>query len=225
MKLSISRNFLMTTDDNFLGYLGENNARKLDITFPNVAEQLNDDKEYTYHLFFEYNNGTVYDWLLSNIEKTEKGYKCALMIPNGYLLESGKARIQWAALSSGEGEEQVIAKSNIVQVVINNSLDTGDITPIPPMESINNLINSITEKLGGLTFAYMFESEYNNLTQIEEDKVYYVASDEGVSPGYLKIYLNNKTIEAGKGSNVELTAEDDDAGTVTLTIRGAENNG
>lgn len=219
MKLSVSRNFLMTADDNFLGYLGENNARKLDINFPNVAEQLNDDKEYTYHLFFEYNNGTIYDWLLSNIEETEKGYKCVLMIPNGYLLESGKAKVQWAAQSSGDGEEQVIAKSNIVQVIINNSLDTGDVIPIPPMESVETLIELITAKLGGLTFAFMSETEYNNLTQVVADRVYYVTSDEGVSPGYLKIYLNNKAVQSGGGSaEVMLATRDDGQGNITLTI-------
>lgn len=126
MKIFLSSSYVATVQGELLGYVGENNSRKIQL-YGYETEGAS-----RYELIFSYFDETQYEVDITSGEYT---------IPASVLREPGTVDIQVVALTpSGE----FIKKSNIVKGVIEESVN-GESQPIPPYEDVEDMYEQILE--------------------------------------------------------------------------------
>ena len=143
MKISISKDYTAYPDSDFLGYLGETNARTIEITQPEV------EGADTYRLRFEYKNA-VYDVPIVDGK---------VIVTGSLLCEVGQIKCQWVATKSDGDNYTLVAKSNVFALSIGDSI-SDDVAPIPPYE----LSKSISDKV--------LEAESNALNYAKQTEKY-----------------------------------------------------
>lgn len=189
MRVLVTAKYNMTVDNELLGYSGENRARVIDITYPAVSGN------FIYYLYFEYNDGTVYAMVLDKSNPINGVYNAKVAIENGYLKDGGKVKMQWVAKEAVDGEDVVIAKSNIVQVSVAKSIASDEESPVPAPEITQELYEKIINALGGLTLATMSKTDYDALETKDANTVYFVINDEAGATS-MSVMLNGRITES-----------------------------
>ena len=122
MKIKINELYTATKNFNILGYVGETNARTIDIVQPNVE---NAD---TYRLRFDYSDGTVYDVPITDGKIT---------LTAAILRNAGTVNCQWIATKQNGSSYDLVAKSQVFALLIGESI-SDDVAPIPTYEHFNS---------------------------------------------------------------------------------------
>ena len=142
MKIKIDDNYYAQSDFSDLGYLGETNARVIDVEQPTV------DGADTYRLRFEYSDGVVYDVPIVDNKLT---------VESSMLRYVGDVSVQWVATQ----DNRLVAKSNVLALHIKDSL--GDSEAIPtPEQSVSALDEIRILSAGAKTSADNAETSENN---------------------------------------------------------------
>ncbi len=128
MKISISKDYTAYPNSDFLGYLGETNSRTIEITHP-VVEGAD-----TYRLRFEYSNA-VYDVPITDGK---------IKITASLLCKVGQIKCQWIATKSDGDNYSLVAKSQIFELKIGDSI-SDDVAPIPPYELSKSISDKVLE--------------------------------------------------------------------------------
>lgn len=118
MQITISKDYTAYPDNDLLGYLGETNARVIEIDQPEV------EGADTYRLRFEYSDKVVYDMPIADSR---------VIVTGSLLREIGDIKCQWIAIKSDGDNYTLVAKSNVFTLSIGNSI-SDDIAPIPTYE-------------------------------------------------------------------------------------------
>lgn len=129
MKISISKDYTAYPDSDFLGYLGETNARTIEITHPEV------EGADTYRLRFEYSDNIVYDVPIVDGK---------VIVTGSLLCEIGQIKCQWIAAKSDGDNYTFVAKSNVFALSIGDSI-SDDVAPIPPYELSKSIADKVVE--------------------------------------------------------------------------------
>lgn len=127
MKITISENYTAYADNDLLGYIGETKARVIEVVQPEVKGAD------TYRLRFEYSDKVVYDVPI------EEG---KVIVTASLLRKVGTVNCQWLAAKADGDNHTLVAKSQIFELKIGDSI-SDDIAPIPPYE----LSKSIADKV------------------------------------------------------------------------------
>lgn len=128
MKISISKDYTAYPDSDLLGYKGETNSRTIEITHPEV------EGADTYRLRFEYKNA-VYDVPIEDGK---------VKITASLLCEVGQIKCQWIATKSDGDNYTLVAKSQIFELKIGDSI-SDDVAPIPPYELSKSTADRVIE--------------------------------------------------------------------------------
>ena len=118
MQITISENYTAYADNDLLGYIGETNARTIDVVQPEV------EGADTYRLRFEYSDKVVYDVPIEDGK---------VIITGSLLREIGAVKCQWIATKSDGDNYALVAKSNVFTLSIGNSI-SDDVAPVPTYE-------------------------------------------------------------------------------------------
>ena len=102
MRINISKDYKATADCDLLGYIGETNARTIEVEQPEV------ERADCYRLRFEYPDGVVYDVPIEDGRMTVGG---------SLLRESGHVKCQWLATAADGDNYRLVAKSNVLRCV------------------------------------------------------------------------------------------------------------
>lgn len=129
MKITISENYTAYADNDLLGYLGETNARVIEVDQPvvNGAD--------TYRLRFEYSDKVVYDVPI------EEG---KVIVTGSLLREVGNIKSQWVATKSDGDNYALVAKSQVFDLKIGDSI-SDDVAPIPTYEQSIEALEKVLE--------------------------------------------------------------------------------
>lgn len=147
MKITVNDNFIATKNFKLLGYLGETNVRTIEITHP-VVEGAD-----TYRLRFEYSNA-VYDVPIVDGK---------VKITASLLCEVGQIKCQWIATKSDGDNYTLVAKSQIFELKIGDSI-SDDVVPIPSYELSKSISDKVLEaesnakKYAAQTEKYKYET-------------------------------------------------------------------
>ena len=129
MKISISKeDYTAYPDSDLLGYKGETNVRIIEVTQPEV------EGADTYRLRFEYKNA-VYDVPIVDGK---------VKITASLLCEVGQIKCQWIATKSNGDNYTLVAKSQIFELKIGDSI-SDDVAPIPPYELSKSTADKVLE--------------------------------------------------------------------------------
>ncbi len=128
MKISISKDYTAYPDSDLLGYKGETNVRIIEVAQP-VVEGAD-----TYRLRFEYKNA-VYDVPIVDGK---------VIITASLLCEVGQIKCQWIATKSDGDNYSLVAKSQIFELKIGDSI-SDDVAPIPPYELSKSISDNVLE--------------------------------------------------------------------------------
>ena len=128
VKITVNDNFIATKNFKLLGRLGETNARMIEITHPEV------EGADTYRLRFEYKNA-VYDVPIVDGK---------VKITASLLCEVGQIKCQWIATKSDSDNYTLVAKSQIFELKIGDSI-SDDVAPIPPYELSKSISDKVLE--------------------------------------------------------------------------------
>lgn len=129
MKITISENYTAYADNDLLGYLGETNARVIEVDQP-VVEGAD-----TYRLRFEYSDKVVYDVPI------EEG---KVIVTGSLLCEIGAVKCQWIATKTDGDNYTLVAKSNVFMLYIGDSI-SDDVAPIPTYEQSKSIADKVLE--------------------------------------------------------------------------------
>ncbi len=129
MQITISKDYTAYPDNDLLGYLGETNARVIEIDQP-VVEGAD-----TYRLCFEYSDKVVYDVPIADGK---------VIVTGSLLREIGDIKCQWIATKSDGDNYTLVAKSNVFTLSIGNSI-SDDIAPIPTYEQSIEALDKVLE--------------------------------------------------------------------------------
>ena len=129
MEITVNESYTATKNFSLLGYLGETNARTIEIDHP-VVEAAD-----TYRLRFEYSDKVVYDVPI------EEG---KVIITASLLREVGTVNCQWIAAKADGDNHTLVAKSQIFDLKIGDSI-SDDIAPIPTYEQSIEALDKVLE--------------------------------------------------------------------------------
>lgn len=129
MQITISENYTAYADNDLLGYIGETNARTIDVVQPEV------EGADTYRLRFEYSDKVVYDVPIEDGK---------VIITASLLREIGNIKSQWIATKADGDNYALVAKSQIFDLKIGDSI-SDDIAPIPPYELSKSIADRVIE--------------------------------------------------------------------------------
>lgn len=129
MKITISENYTAYADNDLLGYLGETNARTIEVVQP-VVEGAD-----TYRLRFEYSDKVVYDVPIEDGK---------VIVTGSLLREVGNIKSQWIATKADGDNHTLVAKSQIFDLKIGDSI-SDDIAPLPPYELSKSIADKVLE--------------------------------------------------------------------------------
>ena len=125
----IKENFSVIKDFTILGFMGENNARVIEVNQPEV------EGADTYRLRFEYQDGVIYDVPIENGMVTVTG---------SLLREVGKVNCQWIATKAVDDSYELVAKSQVFGLCVEPSIDDSA-TPIPSPEIATDALARMQE--------------------------------------------------------------------------------
>lgn len=129
MQITVNKSYTATKDFCLLGYLGETNARVIEIDQP-VVEGAD-----TYRLRFEYGDGKIYDVPI------EEG---KVIVTGSLLREIGAVKCQWIATKADGDNYILVAKSNVFTLLIGQSI-SDDVAPIPTYEQSKSIADRVIE--------------------------------------------------------------------------------
>lgn len=129
MIITISKDYTAYPDSEFLGYLGETNARTIEVDHPVVTGAD------TYRLRFEYSDNAVYDVPIVDGK---------VIITASLLREVGSVKCQWLATKATGDTYDLVAKSQIFSLSISDSI-SDDVAPIPPCELSKSIADKVLE--------------------------------------------------------------------------------
>lgn len=127
MKITISENYTAYADNDLLGYMGETNARTIEVVQPEV------EGADTYRLRFEYNDKVVYDVPIEDGK---------VIVTGSLLREVGNIKSQWIATKSDGDNYALVAKSNVFTLYIGDSI-SDDVAPIPTYEQSKSIADKV----------------------------------------------------------------------------------
>ena len=130
MKIKINESYVATKDFKILGYLGEINARTIEVEHPTV------DGADTYRLRFEYSDGVGYDVPLTDGKVT---------LEASVLRLAGNVDVQWLATKAAQNGYSTVVKSNVFKLQISESI--GDSGAIPTPETALTALDKISAQL------------------------------------------------------------------------------
>lgn len=123
-------NFKAEPNFTVIGYMGEHNARTIDITQPTV------EGAESYVLRFEYPDSIIYDVPIEDGKVT---------VTASLLRVADDVRCQWiAAKPNSEGSYDIVAKSQIFTLTIKSSIGD-DVAPIPTYEQAQSMLDQLNE--------------------------------------------------------------------------------
>ena len=128
MEIMISEDYTAYPDSDLLGYKGETNVRIIEVAQP-VVEGAD-----TYRLRFEYSNA-VYDVPIVDGK---------VIITASLLCEVGQIKCQWIATKADGDNYTLVAKSQIFELKIGDSI-SDDVAPIPPYELSKSTADKVLE--------------------------------------------------------------------------------
>lgn len=127
MRINISKDYKATADSDLLGYIGETNARTIEVEQPEV------EGADCYRLRFAYPDGVVYDVPLAD----------GITAVDGSLLrESGHVKCQWLATAADGDNYRLVAKSNVFVLRVEGSI-SDDIAPVPTYEQAVKALDKV----------------------------------------------------------------------------------
>lgn len=129
MIVKINETYTATKDFKVLGYLGETNARTIEVEQPEV------EGADTYRLRFEYNDKVVYDVPIEDGK---------VIVTGSLLREVGNIKSQWIATKSDGDNYALVAKSNVFTLYIGDSI-SDDVTPVPTYEQSKSIADEVLE--------------------------------------------------------------------------------
>ena len=118
MRINISKDYSASADCDLLGYIGETNARTIEVEQPEV------ERADCYRLRFAYPDGVVYDVPLADGITTVDG---------SLLREAGHVKCQWLATAADGDNYRLVAKSNVFVLRVEDSI-SDEIAPVPTYE-------------------------------------------------------------------------------------------
>ena len=125
----IKENFSVIKDFTILGFMGENNARVIEVNQPEV------EGADTYRLRFEYQDGVIYDVPIEN---------GVVMVTGSLLREVGKVNCQWLATKAVDDSYELVAKSQVFSLSVEPSIEDSA-TPIPSPEIATDALARMQE--------------------------------------------------------------------------------
>lgn len=135
MKIKITNNYYVRTyDDDLLGYMGEMNARTVEVNHPDV------ESADSYRLRLKYTDGAIYDVPIVDGR---------IIVTGSLLREAKEIECQWIATKTDGNNYELVAKSQIFPVRIGESI-SDDIAPIPSYEQSQSILDELNQKLGTL---------------------------------------------------------------------------
>lgn len=158
MKIKINELYTATKNFNILGYVGETNARTIDIVQPLVE---NAD---TYRLRFEYSDGTVYD-----VEIVDGFITLTAAILRG----AGTVDVQWLATKQNGDSYDLVAKSQVFELKIGESI-SDDVAPIPTLDVAVSALEEIKSNVQQVADA---AAEINSTANAVENTAQQIDSD------------------------------------------------
>lgn len=191
MKISISKDYTAYPNSDFLGYLGETNSRTIEITHPEV------EGADTYRLRFEYKNA-VYDVPIVDGK---------VKITASLLCEVGQIKCQWIATKSDGDNYTLVAKSQVFELTIGDSI-SDDVAPIPPYELSKSTADKVLEaESNALEYAKQTEKykyEAMSFKDVAEEQAGAAKANALISEANRESAENSANIAAQKAD--ELTA-------------------
>ena len=192
MKISISKeDYTAYPDSDLLGYKGETNARIIEITHPEV------EGADTYRLRFEYKNA-VYDVPIEDGK---------VKITASLLCEIGEIKCQWIATKSDGDNYSLVAKSQIFELKIGDSI-SDDVAPIPPYElsksTADRVIEAETNALDYAKQAEGYKYEAMSFKDVAEEQAGAAKANALIAEANRESAENSANIAAQKAD--ELTA-------------------
>lgn len=118
MIINIDGNYNALSNTVLLGYVGETNARTIEVNFPVVSTAE------LYKLRFELSNGDTYD-----VNVTDGNYT----VDGSLLINAGTVMCQWLAVKASGEAYELIAKSNKLKLMVGESISDSTV-PIPTYE-------------------------------------------------------------------------------------------
>jgi hypothetical protein len=129
MQITVNESYTATKNFSLLGYLGETNARVIEIDQP-VVEGVD-----TYLLRFEYYDGKIYDVPIADGK---------VIITGSLLREIGAIKCQWIATKADGDNYTLVAKSQVFTLSIGDSI-SDDVAPIPTYEQSKSIADEVLE--------------------------------------------------------------------------------
>lgn len=127
MKLKVTGNYKISCmDTDILGFVGEKNARTIEVDQPTV------EGADTYRLRFCYADGVVYDVPITDGKYT---------VEQSVLRAAGYVSVQWLATKSTDNGYTLVAKSDVITLRIDDSI--GDSEPVPTPEQALDALDEI----------------------------------------------------------------------------------
>lgn len=127
MRINISKDYSASADCDLLGYIGETNARTIEVEQPEV------ERADCYRLRFAYPDGVVYDVPLADGITTVDG---------SLLREAGHVKCQWLATAADGDNYRLVAKSNVFALRVEGSI-SDDIAPVPTYEQAVDALDRV----------------------------------------------------------------------------------
>lgn len=154
MKIIVNKDYNVIIDNNLLGYVGETNARYIFIEQPEISEAD------TYRLRLDYGDNIVYDVYIQEGK---------VLITGSLLPKSGQVKCQWLATAADGESYNLVAKSNIFYMRINDSI-SDDVAPVPSYEqSIKALDKVLNLETEAAEYAEQAQQSADTVRSIERD--------------------------------------------------------
>lgn len=127
MRLTITKDYKAYAESDLLGYVGETNARTIEVTQPDVQGAD------AYRLRFAYSDGVVYDVPLVDGKTAVDG---------SLLREAGRVKCQWLATAVDGDNYKLVAKSNVFVLRVEDSI-SDEIIPAPTYEQAVKALDKV----------------------------------------------------------------------------------
>lgn len=145
MRLTITKDYKAYAESDLLGYVGETNARTIEVSQPDVSGAD------TYRLRFDYGD-YVYDVIITDRKITVAG---------SLLAKAGHVKCQWLATAADGDSYKLVAKSNVFVLRIESSI-SDEIAPVPSYEqAVEALDKVLTAKDSAADYADKAEKAAN----------------------------------------------------------------
>ncbi len=181
--ITVDKNYYAVPKSKLLGNCGETMSREIKVIYPDVADAT------VYKLrFLLPDNTTCYEADVSEGSMTVGG---------SLLTQTGEVECQWLAIGfDGNDTATFIAKSNVMTLVVGESIESDETKPVPTYEQASELfdealavqqeimeikpeLDEMHKAFGGFSFVKCTESEYNALSEKDSNTLYYVLFDNG----------------------------------------------